>query len=133
MSIRQSRLGHQIRDEISSLLQRGTLKDPRIGFATVTAVEVTKDLRQAKAYVSVFGDDDQANETIEALRRAKGFIRRTLGKQLRVRHIPELSFHLDRSVVEGMRMSELIQSLPEFQEETGSHSTQEQSSDEESP
>lgn len=117
MSKRTERLAQQLRSEISQLIQRGELKDPRIGFLTITGVRVGKNLDSARIYVSVYGTPEEGEQTIQALQRAQGFIRRQLGKLLRLRQIPEMTFLLDNSIEEGIRVNRLIDSLPEFQSE----------------
>ncbi|MCK4258677.1 MAG: 30S ribosome-binding factor RbfA [Halanaerobiales bacterium] len=107
MSQRAERVAEFIKQEISVLIQRG-LKDPRIGFVTVTDVEVTRDLRNAKVYISVFGDDEKKNESMKGLKTATGFIRREVGKHLRLRHIPEITFRFDESVQYGAHINELL-------------------------
>lgn len=105
---RHLRLGHQLRDEISSYLQKGLLKDPRIGFATISGIRLSKDLRHAKVFVSVLGAEDEGESTVEALQSARNFVRRQLGKDLHIRRVPELTFVLDDSIAEGIRISRLI-------------------------
>ncbi|MBI4462022.1 MAG: 30S ribosome-binding factor RbfA [Acidobacteria bacterium] len=105
---RPQRIGEQIREEISNLLLRG-LKDPRIGFATVTAVRVSPDLRQAWVYVSVLGSAVERQETLHGLEAASTFVRRELAHRLRMRHVPALQFELDTSAEYGARIEELIE------------------------
>lgn len=109
-NIRAERVGEQIKKELSLLLQT-ELKDPRIGFVTVTAVEATGDLSQAKVFLSVLGDDSKKEETLLALEKAKGFIRSELGKRIRLRHTPELIFKFDSSIEYGNRIESLIRDL----------------------
>ncbi|MFQ5663098.1 MAG: 30S ribosome-binding factor RbfA [Terriglobia bacterium] len=109
---RPQRLGEQLREEISGLVVRG-LKDPRIGFATITGVRVTSDLRQAWVYVSVLGSAEAQQRTLEGFRAAKSFIRRELAHRLDIRRIPDLAFELDRSAEQAERIEELLrQSQP---------------------
>ncbi|TNE44217.1 MAG: 30S ribosome-binding factor RbfA [Deltaproteobacteria bacterium] len=105
---RYERMAHQLRDEISAYLQKGLLKDPRIGFATISGVRVSKDLRHAKVFVSVFGSEEEGEGTLAALQSARNYIRRQLGKDLHIRRVPELTFFLDDSIAEGVRISKLI-------------------------
>lgn len=105
---RYERMAHQLRDEISAYLQKGLLKDPRIGFATISGVRVSKDLRHAKVFVSVFGPEEEGQDTVDALQSARNFVRRQLGRDLHVRRVPELNFILDNSIAEGVRISKLI-------------------------
>lgn len=104
---RTGRVGEQIKKELSVLIQ-SELKDPRIGFITVTGVEVTPDLSQAKVYLSVFGDDEKKNESLKGLEKANGFLRTELGKRIRLRHTPELIFKIDESIAYGSRIEKLL-------------------------
>ncbi|MCK5329064.1 MAG: 30S ribosome-binding factor RbfA [Candidatus Latescibacteria bacterium] len=107
---RADRVNELLREEISLLVRK--LKDPRIGFVTITGVEVTDNLRHAKVYVSVMGEDETARaETLEGLHSAAGFIRRELGRVLTIRRIPELAFRYDESVERGTRMDALLSNL----------------------
>ena len=105
---RPGRLKEAMKEEISDIIRK-EMKDPRIGeLTTITGVEVTKDLRHAKVYVSVFGDKKKQEDAIRALQSAAGFIRTELARRIRLRHTPELTFHLDTSIAHGARISELI-------------------------
>lgn len=104
---RPQRLGEQIREEISALLAGG-LKDPRIGFATITGVRLTPDLRQAWVYVSVLGSPEAQQQTLEGFRAARSYIRRELAQRLNIRRIPELAFELDTSAEYGARIDALL-------------------------
>ncbi len=108
--IRVSRVGEQIKKELSQILQM-ELKDPRVGFVTVTGVEVTNDLSQARVYISVMGDDTQKEETLRALDKAQGFLRSELGRRIRLRQIPELLFKFDTSIEYGSRIEQLLQEI----------------------
>lgn len=105
-SFRTERVGQLLKELISEVVR--DLKDPRIGFATLTEVQVTPDLKHAKIYVSVLGTDDEKKESLEGLNSAKGFIRREITPNLSLRCIPDLSFTLDRSIENGVRMAALI-------------------------
>src|SRR5512146_1243180 len=104
---RQDQLGQVIAHELSDLM-RLRMKDPRIGFASITGVEVSKDLSHAKVFVSVMGSSEEQRETMRGLRHAAGFLRHELAQRLTVRHVPEISFQLDESIARGARMLELI-------------------------
>ena len=108
--IRAGRVGEQIKKEMSQILQM-ELKDPRIGFVTVTGVDVTNDLSQAKVYLSVLGSEEQKAETLEVLARAKGFIRSEIGRRIRLRHVPEIVFKFDESIEYGSRIEALLKEL----------------------
>jgi len=84
------------------------LSDPRIGFVTVTSVETSPDLRAAKVHVSVLGDEQQREETLEGLRSSHGVIQSRIASQMRMKRTPTLSFHYDPTVETGMRISELL-------------------------
>jgi ribosome-binding factor A len=103
---RARRVAEQIQRELSRLIA-SELKDPRIRLVTVTEVEVTRDLAHAKVYVSVLGSDD-ASEAVEGLRSAAGHLRRLLSRDMRMRSVPELHFTEDRVLIEGSRLSALI-------------------------
>lgn len=113
---RQGRLGEEIKKVISDLLLR-ELKDPRLqtGLTSVSAVEVTSDGSYATVYISVLGTDHDDREALEdvlaALRSAKGLIRREIGKQIKLRHIPDLLFKADQSMEYGRHIEEIIDSL----------------------
>jgi ribosome-binding factor A len=87
------------------------LKDPRVGFVTVTGVKTSSDLRHATVFVSVLGDEPARAESIEGLRSAHGFLQRRVASELTLRHTPTLTFEYDPSVDRGMRISELLDSL----------------------
>jgi ribosome-binding factor A len=108
--IRVHRVGEQIKKELSLLLQN-EFKDPRLGFITVTGVDVTNDLSQATVYLSVLGSDEQKAESLGALARGKGFLRSELGRRIRLRHVPELIFKFDTSVDYGSRIEQLLRQL----------------------
>ncbi|HKJ18181.1 MAG TPA: 30S ribosome-binding factor RbfA [Xanthomonadales bacterium] len=103
---RSERVSGQLRRELATLVQR-EVKDPRVGFVSISDVEVTRDLAHARVYVTVF-EEDKAKESIKALKHAAGYLRRRLGQELRMRSIPELHFFHDDSVETGTRMDELI-------------------------
>jgi ribosome-binding factor A len=107
---RTERLGHQIRIELAELMVR-EVKDPRIGFATVTRVELTADLHYARVYVSVFGNPEEQQASIEGLSSAAGFLRHEIGHRLALRRAPELSFILDHGAEAGEKIEMLLQQL----------------------
>lgn len=108
MAHRIERVGNLIRHEISELLQR-QVKDPRLGnFVTLTEVSVSPDLRYAKVFVSCIGSEEEKQKTLSGLTAASGFLRNQLAKRLRLRRIPELSFHWDDSIERGARLLQLI-------------------------
>jgi ribosome-binding factor A len=102
-----------MKHEIADILMR-KIKDPRIGFVTVTDVEMADDLRNAKVFVSVYGGDKE--ETLAGLKSATAFIRLELGKRMRMRFIPELLFRFDATVERGAHIMEVLRSLEEDRE-----------------
>jgi len=111
-STRAERLAELIRAEASEIIQRG-LNDPRIGFVSITDVVVSHDLRHAKIYVSVLGDDEVKQRTMEGLARATGHIRSELGARLAVRFVPGILFRLDESIERGARITTLLREVRE--------------------
>lgn len=105
--LRANRVGEQIKKEISEIILR-ELKDPRISFITVTDVEVTGDLQQAKIFISIMGSEEEKEATLAGLSKALGFIRSEIGKRIRLRKTPEISFHLDESIEYGNRIDQLL-------------------------
>lgn len=110
MSRRTDRVGDVLRAEISDLLLR-EVHDPRVKLASVTAVEVTSDLKRAIVRISALGDDTQRQETIDGLRHARGFLRTELARRLRLRVTPELNFELDRGAEHSQRISDILEGL----------------------
>ena len=105
--LRIEKLQELIKQEMSKMLLTD-LKDPRIGFVTVTDVEMTGDLREAKIYVSVMGEQEQIKSSLEGLNSALGFIRREIGQRIRLRFTPEISFALDTSLDYGDHIQKLL-------------------------
>jgi ribosome-binding factor A len=114
---RTERVSDQIRMEIADILMR-RVKDPRVGFVTVTAVDVTVDLKQAWVYVTVLQRGAQEAETLEALSRAEGFIRGELGRRLKLRYVPVLTFVKDTSVDRVTRIMNLLDQVNPRQAES---------------
>ena len=107
---RSQRIQELLLGEISKLLQDG-LKDPRIGFATLTRVEVSDNLKHAKVFVSVMGSEKEKKQTLEALKSAKGFIRNYLGKNLYLRYLPELEFKKDENAEHVEKITRILNNL----------------------
>ncbi|HLY30420.1 MAG TPA: 30S ribosome-binding factor RbfA [Ktedonobacterales bacterium] len=103
---RKDQLSHLIAHELSDLIAR--MKDPRIGFASVTGVDLSQDLRHAKVYISVMGSADEQRASMAALTHATGFLRRELAQRLTIRYTPELAFRLDDSIARGAHVLDLI-------------------------
>ena len=116
VSDRILRVEQAIKKEAALILQR-ELKDPRIGFVTVTRVKVTADLQRATIYFSILEGYGNPAETVAGLRSAQGYIRRLLGGRLRLRVTPEVSFEADPSVAEGIRLSKLLNGLKKESEQ----------------
>lgn len=106
---RPQRVGHELQKEIAIILQR-EIKDPRLGMVTVSGVELSKDLSYAKVFVTFLNDDDSevVSQGLKVLNDATGYIRSLVGKAMKLRIIPELKFVYDQSLIEGMRMSNLV-------------------------
>ena len=120
---RSQRVVEQIRRELAELI-RLEVKDPRVGFITLTDVEITPDYAHAKVFFTSMTGEADVPEIQRGLRRASGFLRRELGRRIRIHTIPELHFHYDRSVEEGSRLSRLIDDVvredeARHQDETG--------------
>jgi ribosome-binding factor A len=109
MSDRMRRVNESVRQVLSEALPE--LKDPRIGFVTVTRVETSADLRHARVFVSVFGPERKRQATLEGLSAAHGVLQGRIGRELRMKRTPKLTFEYDRAVEEGVRMSRLIDEL----------------------
>lgn len=115
---RQGRLGEEIRRILSDLLLK-EIKDPRLsGIVTISAVEVTEDGSHATIYITVLGNDvaeetgeEEKNEVLAAFKSAKGLIRREIGRQIKLRHVPDLAFKLDTSLEYGRHITKLIDEL----------------------
>jgi ribosome-binding factor A len=107
---RASRVGDQIRAELAELLSR-EVHDPGIGFLTITHVKVSPDLQQARAYYTTIGDDKARSESARALERATPFLRRHIGRRLRLKRVPELTFSRDASIEKGDRIEQILQQL----------------------
>jgi ribosome-binding factor A len=107
---RTVRLGEQIRQDLADLLVR-EVRDPGIGFITITRVRVTEDLLQARAFYTTLGDPVAAQKTARALERAVPFLRRAIGQRLRLRRVPELTFAVDQAVGHQARVEELLEQI----------------------
>lgn len=104
---RVERLNAAFQKEISDIL-RNDIKDPRVGFVSVTRVDLTQDLRQARVYFSVLGPEEEREASLEGLQSAAGFIRSEVARRVRLRYAPEMVFRLDDSIVHGVRIMELL-------------------------
>ncbi len=104
---RTRRVAEQIQRELAVLI-RDEIQDPRLGMVSISGVEVSRDMGHAKVYISVLGEEDAAQASLEVLKRAAGFLRRELGRQMVIRSVPQLTFIHDRSLEQGAHMSALI-------------------------
>jgi ribosome-binding factor A len=109
-SYRMEQIGHQIQIELSELLLR-EVRDPRLGFVTITQVNVTSDLSIARVNISCFGDETEQQESLRALKRAAGFLRTAVSKRIRMRTMPQLIFHLDHSMAHAEEVQRTLKSL----------------------
>ncbi|KGR73937.1 30S ribosome-binding factor RbfA [Ureibacillus sinduriensis] len=110
MSLRSNRIAEQMKKELGDIITR-KLKDPRVGFVTITDVAVTGDLQQATVYISSLGNDREREETLKALVKAAGFIRTEIGHRIRLRRTPEITFEFDSSIEYGNKIDALLRSL----------------------
>jgi ribosome-binding factor A len=108
MSRRAQRLTEEIREQVARMIA-SDLKDPRLGFVTVTRVEMTHDLGLARVHVGVLGSEAEREKTMKALGQASGFVRRELGKRLRIRHTPEVEFRYDKGLDHTDRVAQLLE------------------------
>jgi ribosome-binding factor A len=113
---RSVRVGDLMRQEIADILIH-KIKDPRIGFVTITGVEVSDDLRHAKVFVSIYKEEERET-TLKIIEAAKGFIRRELGKRMSLRFIPELIFRIDKSIEYGAKIDQILKELSDNRTET---------------
>lgn len=116
MSSRQrvQRVREEIKKEVSDIIRE--MKDPRIGFVSVVDVEVSNDLRHAKIFVSVYGDEAAKKESLAGLEAATGYIRTEIGRRIRLRHTPEIVFRLDSSIERGARINQLLNEIGPLRE-----------------
>ena len=118
MSQRTERVQELAREVLGEKIS--SLKDPRVGFATVTAVRISPDLRLARVFVSVLGSDDERADTMAGLRSATPYLRAELGHQVRLKYLPELIFELDTGAEEAERLETLLQKIRDEEEGSGS-------------
>lgn len=109
--LRMRRVNELLREVIAEEVAR--LKDPGLGFVTITGVDTAPDLRVARVYYSVLGDEDQRQETAAALERARSRIRTAAGRQVRLKYLPDLQFEPDEAVERGLRINELLREIEE--------------------
>lgn len=117
-STRQRRVQELLVQEISNIIRR-EIKDPRVGFVTITDAEVSPDLRHARVFFSVLGDASQQEETTRALNRAAGFVRSEFAHRAQMRYVPEIRFEFDSSIERGARISQLLEQVKQDDEHAG--------------
>lgn len=110
MTYRPKRLAEAIKKEVFDIL-KNDLRDPRIGFITITNVEVSTDLQHAKIFTSIYGSDQEQKKTMEILQKAQGYIRGEIGRRIRVRYTPEVMFKLDKSIAQGSKIISLMEKV----------------------
>lgn len=116
MTRRTERVGDLLRSELANIISR-RVRDPRVAMTSVTAVDMSPDLKHARIYVSVVGTDEERQESLAALQHASGYIRRQLGRELkRLKNVPELRFELDRGAEYSQRISELLENPDEHEQ-----------------
>jgi len=110
---RSGRINEEIKREVSDIIHN-EIRDPRLtAMVSVTRVDVTKDLRYAKVFVSIFGKEEEKNATLGALKSSSGFLRREIGHRVNLRYTPEILIELDNTIEHGMHINSLIESLKE--------------------
>ncbi|HCZ0236440.1 TPA: 30S ribosome-binding factor RbfA [Staphylococcus aureus] len=109
-SMRAERVGEQMKKELMDIINN-KVKDPRVGFITITDVVLTNDLSQAKVFLTVLGNDKEVENTFKALDKAKGFIKSELGSRMQLRIMPELMYEYDQSIEYGNKIERMIQDL----------------------
>ena len=123
-SRRQEQVAEFLRDEVSEIITR-EMKDPRLGFVSITRVELSPDLRYAKVFISVFGSEEEREATLRALTGEAGFVRYQLKPRIRIRHVPEISFQLDRSMEHAEEVARTLKKIRrQFQPPAGETSSE---------
>lgn len=110
---RSERVADLIKEEIASLVLHGEIKDPRIGFVTITRVDLTPDLKEARVYFSQIGSDKDKSKSAEGLNSASGFVRRYLAKRLDLRHIPKVTFFFDETLEYSEKIERVLREIKE--------------------
>lgn len=116
MTTRQGRINHQLKVEISDIIRR-EIRDPKLGFVTITDAQVTADLRHANVYITIMGDEKAKRDGLRVLQKAAGFIRGEFGRRAHLKTIPEITFKFDTAVDQGVRIFELLQQVKPHDEE----------------
>ena len=113
MTGRTTRVAKNIKEELGWMLEKGEIKDPRIGFVTITAVKVSTDLRECRVYFSLLGSKHERSEATKGLESASGFIRTELGRRLGMKHVPTVEFKYDETVEASARISKVLHEIHE--------------------
>ena len=112
---RTDRIGEAIKEEISSIILQ-QVSDPRIQFVSITRVQVSADFHYAKVFFSVLGSEKERMQALEGLKSARGFIQRNLGRRIRLRYTPEITFKMDTSIDQGIHICELLREIKNKEE-----------------
>ncbi|GMR04457.1 MAG: 30S ribosome-binding factor RbfA [Thermodesulfobacteriota bacterium] len=108
---RADRVGDLVKEEIASMILRGEIKDPRVGFVTITMVKMSADLKEAKVYFSLIGSEEDKRHSLEGLKSAGGYMRRNLARRLNLKHIPTLSFFFDETLEYSEHIEEVLEEI----------------------
>lgn len=108
---RSQRISDEIVKEVSGMIVRGELRDPRISSVFITGVKITENLSMAEVFFTVLGGEDEKSDALEGLEHAKGFIRSKLAKRLRMRKIPDIKFSYDKALEQGYRVDEILRGI----------------------
>ena len=119
MGIRSERVEGQLKKEISKILLED-LKDPRVGFVTITRIELTGDIRYARIYFSILGDDKAKEESLKGIKSAVGFIRKLIAERIKLRYVPELYFKLDNSLEYSINLEKTFERIKNEHKESQS-------------
>ncbi|HBE44636.1 MAG TPA: 30S ribosome-binding factor RbfA [Deltaproteobacteria bacterium] len=110
MRYRKLRMQDMLREEIASILQRD-MKDPGIGFTTIVEVKMSDDLKYARVFCSVYGNDEAKNKTMEALKRSRGYIKFLLGQRIKIKYMPDINFVLDNTQEKVARIEDILKKV----------------------
>ena len=124
---RKDRVGDLLKREIAQIIQN-QLKDPGLGFVTITGAKLSADLKQARIFYSVLGDEDSKEKTASALKRASGFVQNEIGRRLKLKYTPEILFQFDESIEYGAHIEELIEKIHRDEESEGEKTNQDEKS-----
>jgi len=114
-SMRTTRVAEQMKKEVASIVEQD-VKDPRIGFITITNVDLSNDLRHAKIFFSSLGNEEEQKKSLEGLENAKGFIRKEIASRIQLRYAPEILFRIDNSIEHGVKISQILSQIKSEEE-----------------